>query len=335
MKNSLKLLTLASAFAASSAEASTLVYYQMEGTSGVSAGGANQVADSSGNALNATAATFGGANISYTPVYSGVTVGAQIRDGVGGDVINSNNSTSLRYTNPGVATGHYATGTGGQVSLSDTKSATLKVNSFTAEAFVKVNDQIQFTSIMGITRSGGVTWQLDTSPTVSPNNVNTEPTNMNIRARTDHQKDGAVPISPATSLGNPDGFNQGFTPSGSTNIANASITTTGLVDGWHHVAMTITNGTDVALFVDYIQVATGKLSSSNANGTNALNYDDSGIFFIGGGGGRGFDGWIDEVRLSDTILTTDQFLRADIIPEPSHALLLLTGLTAFGLRRRR
>jgi hypothetical protein len=132
---------------------------------------------------------------------------------------------------------------------------------------------------------------------------------------------------------NGSGFNQNFT----TGTAGTLTGNTGLGDGWHHVAMTfdttvILDKTEktVDLYLDYVWVGGGLLSEL---GVKDLVYTGGDFFFGGGGGGRGFDGWIDEVRYSDTVLTTDEFLR--VTPEPGRAMLLLLGAAAVLFRRRR
>ena len=67
---------------------------------------------------------------------------------------------------------------------------------------------------------------------------------------------------------------------------------------WHHLAMTFDQENFACtLYVDY-----EKSKSATAGGT--LVYDDA-LFTIG----RGLNGWIDEVRISDKLLHPEQFLR--------------------------
>lgn len=72
--------------------------------------------------------------------------------------------------------------------------------------------------------------------------------------------------------------------------------------------MTYDDGTQaVELYVDYVDVGGGRTASP-------ILYD-AGAFRIGTeAGGRAFDGWIDEVRLTDQPLHPDQFMRA-IVPD--------------------
>lgn len=295
----------------SGAQGATVLYYQMEGTAGTTAAA---VADSGANGLTGTAGNYGGGGAA-TPTYSGVTVGPIITAGIGGAVVNANNTTSLKFENPGVAGGNFQTNAGGRVTLAS--SALLEPANFTIEAFVRVESQIQFASIVGKERNSGSTWLMDSNP--SGHSGVTEPTNMTLRARIDHQV-----LESSGGMGS--GQNQSFGSSGS--ISSAA---TGLGDGWHHVAMTYDDSENrVRLFVDYVQVGTGVLS---ADGVQDLVYN-GGLFFIGGGGGgRGFDGWIDEVRFSDSLLVTNDFLR--VVPEPGRmVLLMMAGLMGMMWRRR-
>ncbi|QNN22677.1 hypothetical protein HED60_10510 [Planctomycetales bacterium ZRK34] len=83
------------------------------------------------------------------------------------------------------------------------------------------------------------------------------------------------------------GFNQGF--GSSTDVADGV---------WHHVALTFDHETrQVALYVDY---------RKSGGGTTAgpLVYDNSDLVI-----GRGLDGWLDEVRITDQALHPEQLLR--------------------------
>lgn len=294
-----------------SASASTVLYYQLDGNAGTSA---SSISDSGTNNLTGSAAAYGGGGAT-APVYSSNTVGPTIVDGIGGAVLNANNTTSLKFDNPGVTGGNYSTGAGGRVTLAS--SALLEPASFTIEAFIKVEDQIQFASLIGKERPSGSTWLLDTNPIGAVGSG--EPESTRLRGRFDHQIVGQGSGS--------GGFNQSFN-AGPDGTISAS---PGLGDGWHHVAMTFdTADKTVDLYMDYLWVGGGTLSEL---GVKDLVYEGGSFFIGGGGGGRGFDGWIDEVRYSDTVLTTDEFLR--VTPEPGRAMLLLLGATAVLFRRRR
>ena len=92
-------------------------------------------------------------------------------------------------------------------------------------------------------------------------------------------------------------FNQGFFTT--TNLENSA---------WHHVALTYDDNTRAAdLYVDYVRRGGGRVTGQVAY--------DTGLLLIGDeSGGRAFDGWIDEVRLSDYVRHPDEFLRA-IVPK--------------------
>ncbi len=87
----------------------------------------------------------------------------------------------------------------------------------------------------------------------------------------------------------------------------------GANDGkWHHVAMTYDGATTTAtLYFDYAQVATCTVP-------NGLVYDSEKPFSVGcmpGRGDRRYVGLIDEVRISDAILSASEFLhRAAYVP---------------------
>lgn len=115
-----------------------------------------------------------------------------------------------------------------------------------------------------------------------------------------------------------------------------------LYDGsWHHIVATTTAGGGTELFVDGVSRATnaGPASISN-NGANVL--------WIGnnpqGGANRMWDGVVDDVAMWDRVLTPAEIAAihtqglagnslAQVVPEPSTALLGLLG--ALGLLRRR
>jgi hypothetical protein len=82
----------------------------------------------------------------------------------------------------------------------------------------------------------------------------------------------------------------------------------------------------VKLYVDYAQVASAQTVFN-------IVYDTSNFYLGDMAGGRAFDGWMDEARLSDAVLTSDQFLRVVTIPEP--ASLGLLGLIGAAMCRRR
>lgn len=293
---------------ATSADAATLLFYQFTGTDGSNA---TSVTDSSGNGLTGTGSTFGTGAV--LPKYASSSPGSVILDGVGGPVINASNSTSVKFENAGVddASPIFNTNRGGRITVSSTL---LEPASFTIEMFVRVDSNIQFASLAGKERNGGSTWLLDTN-NVGNAAANVESADSQLRLRVDHQE-------LALGGGNP-GFNQ--------NIGSSS--PAGLFgDGeWHHIAVTYNDATNTfSFFKDYVAAGSGTI---NSQGVQDLVHN-GGLFFLGNlGGGRAFDGWMDEVRFSDNTLTTDQFLRA--VPEPRRALLLILSITALAIRRRR
>ncbi|TLD71414.1 LamG domain-containing protein [Phragmitibacter flavus] len=293
-------------------QAATVLYYQFGGTAGSNA---TSVTDSSGNNLTGTGSSSGTGAV--LPQYNSSTPGLTILDGLNGPVINSNNTTSVKFENAGVndATPVYNTGRGGRIAVTSPLFEPVDSTtpfSFTLEMFVRVEDNVQFASLAGKERNGGPTWLLDTN-NVGNAAPNVESIDSQLRLRVDHQ------VLANTSG---DGFNQ--------NIGSNSNGLFG--DGeWHHVAITFDDSTNTFTFYkDYALAGSGQIS---AVGVQDLVYN-GGAFFLGNaGGGRAFDGWMDEVRFSNSILTTDQFLRA--IPEPMTASLLIIGATSCLLRRQR
>jgi len=151
---------------------------------------------------------------------------------------------------------------------------------FTVEAFIKSNSTPAYGRVIQKQRDGAnCSWRLD-------------PRTTNLAIRMDTQD---LPSS-----------------SGAVNQAKAG--TFYLNDGqWHHVAMTYTDGVAgttpgvARLYVDYNPTPDVTFTASN-NGV--VQYDD-GLFSFAGApdSGSGLAGLIDEVRFSDGVLTTDQFLR--------------------------
>jgi hypothetical protein len=280
----------------SKADAAPVGYWSFDdGTAPAAAG--TLVTTVNSPAINGTGAGLSGGS---APIFSIATpVGSEIRAGIGGSILNASNDTSLYFTNPGFP-GSNTGNSGSIVTVADSGGAgsVLKLASFTIEGFIRYEEFALFSAIFTKNRAdgGGSTWMLDTDG------------GGNLRARFDSQALGLGSGSP--------GFNQSFT------------TTAAVANGlWHHVAMTYNGTTRVMdLFVDYVDVGGGTVA-------NALVYDDSAMRFGGSGGGRAFDGNIDEVRLSDSVLAPNEFLRA--VPEPSSvALGAIAAMTLLGRRRR-
>ena len=76
---------------------------------------------------------------------------------------------------------------------------------------------------------------------------------------------------------------------------------------WHHVAYVL-NNTSVLFFVDYQLVSVSSLSSSYSGGT-FTNITQISIGTIVSDPSNNFDGWLDEVRITDRALAPTQFLR--------------------------
>lgn len=222
--------------------------------------------------MHGTAGTLAGVGTPVKPVFSPeqpATTTARIADGVDGPLINAQNSGSLFFVNAGLPADTNSVA-GGVVTVPGAPLPAQLTN-FTAEVFLKVNRHVNYPQIIGKFRAGtgGLSWGLDID-------------NLGqLRARFDTQ------IPPGT-----DGNNQSFN------------TTAFLEDGrWHHVALTYDHPSrTVCLYKDYELVRQGQTTNPISN--------DSGNFQIGGGGGavRAFDGWIDEVRITDRLLTPTEFL---------------------------
>ena len=192
-------------------------------------------------------------------------------DGFSGEAANAGNTASLRFVNAGLP-GNPDSGDGGGVAVPD--NALLRATNLTVEAFVKVDRRVNWPLIAGKRRSdgNGTSWNLDMDNAGRP------------RVRIDSQPVGS-------SSGG--GWNQSWT-------AQVPIE-----DGaWHHLAFTYSHADRaVKLYVDRVLRASG-------NSFSNLVYD-AGEFRVGqGAGGRAFDGWIDEVRVSGETLPPERFLIA-------------------------
>ena len=281
----------------SSAAANVIGYWTFDGSAGDFP--PTLATEVNSPALDGSGTYYGAA--SSTPRYDMLVpgTGPVITDGIGGPTVNPANATSLQFFNRDVPA-NTNSALGSVVTVTDPGGAgsLLKPDSFTAEAFVKRDVFVNFSCIFSKSRvdGNGSSWMIDTDGS------------GHIRARFDTQ-----PLGTNVSYGG-GVYNQSFTTAASL-----------IDDAWHHVALTYDGGTRAAtLYFDYMPVRTGTVAS-------ALVYDDSLLRIGQGGGGRAFDGWIDEARLSDTVLASDEFLQA--VPEPS-TLGLLGIAFVLGARRR-
>ena len=144
---------------------------------------------------------------------------------------------------------------------------------FTVEAFIRVNAHHDYPLIVGKVRDpskNSASWSLSVS-------------GKRVRTRFDTYAEGAA--WPPTN-----GWNQTF--SSGVDVED---------DRWHHVAFSYSNQT-VRMYVDYVPCG--------GTGTTAfpIVYTD-GELCVGDGAGEGpFNGWIDEVRLTPSVLEPDEFL---------------------------
>ncbi|QNN24269.1 LamG domain-containing protein [Planctomycetales bacterium ZRK34] len=237
-------------------------------------------------------ASASGGGSSVKPDHVADVANLLISDGVGGPILHSNDS-SLRFYNAG---GINST-IGSLVSVQDPVSNNNLLEpsgDFTVEGFVKINSHINYATLIGKERSGGTSWVIDTGGSGT------------LRMRADTQ-DGTSPGKFNDELGS--SFN--------------------LEDGeWHHFAMTYdASERRITLFGDHSQVASKVLVDGGS-----IQFDDSPLRIGDLSGGRALDGWLDEIRYSDSLLTSDQFLRAIPTPAALPAGLGLLGLAA--MRRR-
>jgi len=252
--------------------------------------------------LNAQSGTGAGnySSVGATPTYVNDVPGAIITAGVGGNVLNDSNTHSLQFVNPGMPTVP-TSNAGGKVTITGT---TFQLSTFTIEGFIKSDGLADYTSIFSFNRGGGSTWMLDTDGSTG---------RLRVRADTDGST-GGVNNSNRVSTG----------------ADNKSV-----ADGqWHHIALSY-DGSRFYAYVDYKLVLFDPTTSAPGwDAPGGLVYTAADLTIGAGGGGRGLNALIDEVRISTTAITTDEMLRALPIPEPTTALLSAVGLLAL-LRRKR
>lgn len=148
-------------------------------------------------------------------------------------------------------------------------------SNLTVEAFVKPDWPANFGGIFRKARASV------SSPTFALS-VTTNTSGVSLTARFDTNPPGSA------------GSNETLSPSKTINLRDGN---------WHHVAITYLHAEKRArLYFDYVEVGTRTT-------TNPLTYE-SGDFIIGTSGTAYYDGWIDEVRMTGRVLTTNEFLRA-------------------------
>ncbi len=100
---------------------------------------------------------------------------------------------------------------------------------------------------------------------------------------------------------------------------------TNLFDGsWHHIAGTY-DGATIEMFVDGVSQGTAAAGVYNSN-TRDIRIGSA------RNNGRHFNGQIDELRISNTVLTPSQFLA---VPEPTSATIMVLGIVGLLARRRK
>ena len=212
------------------------------------------------------------------PTFDADVPGTNIFNGLYGALLNANNSSSLYFTNAAAFPAQTNSGNGGYVEVTNVTSFLCPTN-FTLEFFVKIARDVDWPCLVGKAReNGGASWIFDLD--------RADP----LKLRMDTE--------PLGQLGNSNGFNQ---CSLIMNIQDKK---------WHHVALTYYCPTRTAtVYVDYS-------SSGSMQTTHEVVYTNASLFFgKGAGSNQAFDGWLDEIRLSDTVLLPNQFLRTYSVPE--------------------
>lgn len=209
------------------------------------------------------------------PTFDNDRPGTRVWASFAGPLLNSTNAASLRLINADLPSNTNSYN-GGLATVSD--NPLLHPTNLTVEVFLKIDRHVNFPLVVGKVRAaGGTSWNLDFDNAGHP------------RVRIDS--------GVAFTNGTP-GFNQSWT------------STVNVEDGqWHHVAFTYTHtNKTVRLYVDYVQSTSGTTYSN-------LVYDAGELRIASGAGGRGFDGWIDELRITDSVLTPEQFMT---VTEPTY-----------------
>lgn len=220
-------------------------------------------------------ATATGIGLGKNPRFDATVPACRLWASIQGDPVNAQNEASLLFVNAGLPA-NTNSNDGGCVTIPD--CAFLRSTNITVEAFVKVNRHVNWPLIVGKRRNdgNGTSWNLDMDNTGKP------------RIRIDSQ-----PIGTTSGYG----WNQCWT-------APASIE-----DGqWHHLALTYSHtNRSVRLYVDHVLRVSG-------NSYSNLVFDTRELRIGQGAGDRAFDGWIDEIRITDAALTPEKFMATN---EPS------------------
>lgn len=206
--------------------------------------------------------------------------GTNIYNGLYGQLLNANNTASLYFTNAAAYPAQTNSQSGGYVEVTNVTSL-LCPTSFTAEVFIKVARPVKYCLIFGKKRLSGASWCMDIEPAGK------------FKVRLDTQLPELPDVNGSL------GYNQG--------TSGAYIQDS----QWHHIALTYDSPTKTAkLYMDYVQVGNAYVTA------NPVQYVSESFFLGRGAGSNGaFDGWLDEMRLSDRVLQPHQFLRTYTIPE--------------------
>ena len=104
-----------------------------------------------------------------------------------------------------------------------------------------------------------------------------------------------------------------FTKNGVVDAFDPTAGSLGL-DGWHHVAVTVSSTAGISFYVD------GALSGVNGNTANVVN-TGSDVFSVGRASGSGeaqwFAGKLDEVRVYNSVIDATELTAISTIPEPA------------------
>ncbi|MDX9866774.1 MAG: LamG domain-containing protein [Kiritimatiellia bacterium] len=192
-------------------------------------------------------------------------------------VVDGKGGEPLHYNRSAIRMWGPAAGVGGRVETPWPRTV-VSLTNLTVEAFVKPDWPASFAGIFRKARSG------ISNPTFALS-VTTNTSGVSLTGRFDTE----LPTGPA-------GFNETFTPTKTVNLRDGR---------WHHVALTYAHPEKRArMYVDYVEVGTRTT-------TNPLVYE-GGDFIIGTSGTSYYDGWIDEVRVTGRVLSTNEFLRTTL-----------------------